>query len=126
MPTTVGIVGLGNAGSAMATALSGHVPLVGFDANPERRHVVAHLALTWVTSVAEPPAAPRQVLSLPKPEISKAVVAELLCGDTVPELIIETSTVTHTVAQELGLCARRVTSVSSMRPSPVAWPAWHW
>ena len=84
MPTTVGIVGLGNAGSAMATALSGHVPLVGFDANPERRHVVAHLALTWVTSVAELAGrAQAVVLSLPKPEISKAVVAELLHGDTV-------------------------------------------
>jgi len=43
MQTTVGIVGLGNAGSAMATALSGKMPLVGFDTNPERRHAVA----TW-------------------------------------------------------------------------------
>ena len=34
MQTTVGIVGLGNAGSAMATALSGKMPLVGFDADP--------------------------------------------------------------------------------------------
>ena len=53
MQTTVGIVGLGNAGSAMATALSGKIPLVGFDVNSERRHAVAHLALEWVASLSE-------------------------------------------------------------------------
>src|SRR5262244_1798525 len=92
MHTTVGIVGLGNAGSAMATALSGKMPLVGFDTNPERRHAVAQLA-NRVDTV---------VLSLPKPEISKAVVTELVQGAKVPELIIETSTITPQVAQELG------------------------
>jgi 3-hydroxyisobutyrate dehydrogenase-like beta-hydroxyacid dehydrogenase len=103
MQTTVGIVGLGNAGSAMATALSGKMPLVGFDANPERRHAVAHLALEWVPSLAQ--LANRVgtvVLSLPKPEISRAVVTELVQGAKVPELIIETSTITPQVAQELG------------------------
>jgi 3-hydroxyisobutyrate dehydrogenase-like beta-hydroxyacid dehydrogenase len=123
MATTVGIVGLGNAGSAMATALSGHIPLVGFDTNPERRHAVAHLALTWVASVAELAGrAQAVVLSLPKPEISKAVVAALLHGDMLPELIIETSTVTHTVAQELGaMCeARHVSFVDAAIASGVA------
>src|SRR5437764_3438793 len=102
MQTPVGIVGLGNAGSAMATALSGKLSLVGFDANPERRHAVAHLALEWVTSLSE--MAQRVgtvVLSLPKPEISKAVVTELVQGAKAPELIIETSTITQQVAQEL-------------------------
>jgi len=103
MQTTVGIVGLGNAGSAMATALSGKMPLVGFDTNPERRHAVAHLALERVPSLAQ--LANRVgtvVLSLPKPEISKAVVTELVQGAKAPELIIETSTITPRVAQELG------------------------
>ena len=103
MQTTVGIVGLGNAGSAMAAALSGKMPLVGFDTNPERRQAVAHLALEWVPSLAE--LANRVgtvVLSLPKPEISKAVVTELVQGAKAPELIIETSTITPQVAQELG------------------------
>ena len=103
MQTTVGIVGLGNAGSAMATALSGKLPLVGFDTNPDRRHAVAHLALEWVPSLAQ--LANRVgtvVLSLPKPEISKAVVTELVQGAKAPELIIETSTITPQVAQELG------------------------
>ena len=53
MPTHVGIVGLGNAGSAMATALSRHLPLVGFDVNSSRRDAVAHLQLDWMASLAE-------------------------------------------------------------------------
>lgn len=107
MQTTVGIVGLGNAGSAMATALSGKMPLVGFDANPERRQAVAHLALAWVASLSD---LARQVgtvvLSLPKPEISKAVVTELVQGAPAPDLIIETSTITPQVAQELDAICR--------------------
>ena len=79
------------------------MPLVGFDTNPERRQAVAHLALDWVSSLAA--LANRVgtvVLSLPKPEISKAVVTELVQGAKAPELIIETSTITPQVAQELG------------------------
>ena len=53
MQTTVCTVGLGNAGAAMAAALSGKMPLVGFDTNPERRQAIAHLALGWVSSLAE-------------------------------------------------------------------------
>jgi 3-hydroxyisobutyrate dehydrogenase-like beta-hydroxyacid dehydrogenase len=109
MSAHVGIVGLGNAGSAMATALSRHLRLAGFDVNPGRRPAVAHLQLDWMASVAE---LGRQagivVLSLPHPEISKAVVIELLAGVPCPRLIIETSTVTPTVAQELhALCQPR-------------------
>jgi 3-hydroxyisobutyrate dehydrogenase-like beta-hydroxyacid dehydrogenase len=102
MQTTVGIVGLGNAGSAMATALSGKMGLVGFDVNPARRQAVAHLALEWAASLSE--LAQRVgtvVLSLPKPEISKSVVTELVQEAKIPELIIETSTITPQVAQEL-------------------------
>ena len=109
MQTTVGIIGLGNAGSAMATALSGKMPLVGFDVNPERRHAVAHLALEWAPTLSE--LAQRVgtvVLSLPKPEISKAVVMELVQGAKIPDLIIETSTITPQVAQELdAICQPR-------------------
>jgi len=109
MQTAIGIVGLGNAGSAMATALSGKMPLVGFDVNPERRHAVAHLALEWAPTLSE--LAQRVgtvVLSLPKPEISKAVVMELVQGAKIPDLIIETSTITPQVAQELdAICQPR-------------------
>ena len=107
MQTTVGIVGLGNAGSAMATALSGKMPLIGFDANPERRQAVTHLALEWVASLSElAHRAGTVVLSLPKPETSKAVVTELVQGAPAPDLIIETSTITPQVAQELDAICR--------------------
>jgi 3-hydroxyisobutyrate dehydrogenase len=106
MESTVGIVGLGNAGSAMATALSGQMPLVGYDVDPNRRQAVAHLALECVPSLGELAQRARVVvLSLPHPEISRHTVAELVTGAQRPDLIIETSTVTHAVAQELhALC----------------------
>lgn len=109
MQTTVGIVGLGNAGSAMASALSGKMPLVGFDKNASRRQAVAHLALDWVTSLADiAHRAGIVILSLPHPDISKAVVTELVQATKAPDLIIETSTVTPTVAQELhAICQPR-------------------
>ncbi len=109
MQTTVGMVGLGNAGASMATALSGKIPLVGFDANPARQQAVAHLALEWMPSLAALAQRARTiVLSLPKPEISKAVVTELVHSATPPELIIETSTITPHVAQELhAICLPR-------------------
>jgi 3-hydroxyisobutyrate dehydrogenase-like beta-hydroxyacid dehydrogenase len=48
------------------------------------------------------------VLSLPHPDISRRAVAELIQGEPAPDLIIETSTVTHAVAQELhALCESR-------------------
>ncbi len=102
MLTPVGFVGLGNAGSALATALSENMPMLGYDANTARREVVASLNLEWIDSVADMgKRAKAVVLSLPKPEISKAVTAELLAGDSRPELIIETSTVTPNAAKEL-------------------------
>jgi 3-hydroxyisobutyrate dehydrogenase-like beta-hydroxyacid dehydrogenase len=83
--------------------------LAGFDVNPSRREAVAHLQIEWMASVAE---LARQVdvvlLSLPHPEISRAVVTELLEAEPSPRLIIETSTVTPMVAQELhALCQPR-------------------
>jgi 3-hydroxyisobutyrate dehydrogenase-like beta-hydroxyacid dehydrogenase len=106
MQTHVGIVGLGNAGSAMATALSGKLSLIGFDIDPGRRQAVAHLALDCAASLAElARRAEIVVLSLPHPDISKRTVADLVNSEPHPGLIIETSTVTHTVAQELqALC----------------------
>src|SRR5262245_29611711 len=102
MQTHIGIVGLGNAGSAMATALSGKIRLFGFDIDPGRRQAVAHLALDCVASLADLACRTGTVvLSLPHPDISKRTVAELLENTPHPGLIIETSTVTHTVAQEL-------------------------
>jgi 3-hydroxyisobutyrate dehydrogenase-like beta-hydroxyacid dehydrogenase len=62
------------------------------------------------------------VLSLPHPDISKAVLAELLQAEQRPGLIIETSTITGQVAQELGaMCqARQVSFVDAAIASGVA------
>jgi 3-hydroxyisobutyrate dehydrogenase len=123
MQTPVGIVGLGNAGAAMATALSGKMPLLGFDINPDRRYVVASLALEWATALSDVAShANVVVLSLPHPDISQAVLAELLQGEQRPALIIETSTITVPVAQALGaMCqAHQVSFVDAAIASGVA------
>lgn len=117
------MVGLGNAGSALATALSSTMPLIGFDVNPQRRQVVAHLTMECVDTLADVARLTRKVvLSLPTPEISKAVVADLIAGETRPELIIETSTVTPKVAQDLhAMCQeRRVSFVDAAIAGGVA------
>ena len=103
MSNTLGMIGLGNAGSALAHALSGRIALVGYDVSPARRDAVAKLDLLWAGSVAEVgEKADTVLLSLPKPEISKAVVAEILAGGRRPSAIIETSTITPKTARELG------------------------
>lgn len=103
MTTPVGIVGLGNAGSSLANALSGKLPLIGFDVDPARQQAVSALELEFVDSVSTiGTRAKSVVLSLPKPEISNAVVTELLSGNVTPELIIETSTITPKFAHELS------------------------
>ena len=99
----VGIIGLGNAGSALAGAFSGQRSLVGYDANPARREAIAALDLRWVDSIAGVAGLAKTVLlSLPKAEASKAVVAGLLGCDQPPKLIVETSTITPNTARELG------------------------
>lgn len=99
MSDTVGVIGLGNAGSAICKALSGRVPLVGFDLSAARRDAVADLQITCAASAAEVAAgAGRIILSLPKPEASIAVVDEILAAGHRPEIVIETSTVTPKTA----------------------------
>jgi len=103
MNARVGLIGLGNAGSALASAFSGQVALAGYDANPARREAVAALDLHWAESaagVAE--LADTVLLSLPRPEASKVVVEELTSCARPPQLIVETSTVTPNTARELG------------------------
>jgi 3-hydroxyisobutyrate dehydrogenase len=109
MSNTLGMIGLGNAGSALASALSGRIPLVGFDANPARKDVVSSLDLNWADSVvAVGETADIVLLSLPKPEISRAVVGELLALGDGPATVIETSTITPKTARDLGeACAAK-------------------
>ncbi|MCY4514076.1 MAG: NAD(P)-dependent oxidoreductase [Candidatus Tectomicrobia bacterium] len=123
MPDSIGIIGLGNAGSALATALSGKVPLVGYDLDAGRRQALADLEMEPVESVAQVGTlAKRVVLSLPAPDISRSVVTELLAAESLPDLIVETSTITPKVAMALdSLCqTRRVRFVDAAVASGVA------
>ncbi|CAN0444317.1 unnamed protein product [Discosporangium mesarthrocarpum] len=105
----VGIVGLGNAGGSLARALAPKCQLFGFDIDPVRRKAVATPDITLTisaTGVAENAVA--VILSLPRPEISHAVVDDMLAIVDPPEVIIETSTVTPRTAQALAAkCAAR-------------------
>ncbi len=123
MPDLIGIIGLGNAGAALATALSGKAPLVGYDLDPDRRQALANLDMELVESVAQVGTlAKRIILSLPSPDISQAVVTDLLAVEPLPDLIVETSTITPKVAKTLdNLChARQVHFVDAAIASGVA------
>lgn len=107
MNDTLGMIGLGNAGSALAGALAGALggrrALIGYDANPARRAALAALDLRWAASVAEVgEGADTVLLSLPRPEASRSVVAELVACARPPGLIVETSTITPKVARGLA------------------------
>ncbi len=105
----VGLVGLGNAGGSLARALAPQCQLFGYDIDPVRRAALSDIDITLTTSatgVAENAMA--AILSLPRPEISHAVVTELLSIVDPPEVIIETSTVTPKTAQALAAqCAEK-------------------
>ena len=103
MSQTVGVVGLGNAGAAISKGLDGCFELVGHDVDPARREFVAGTGLRFLASVGEvADAADSVLLSLPRPEISLAVVDEILARDRPPAVVIETSTITPKVARVLG------------------------
>ena len=100
MVDTVGVIGLGNAGGAVAGALAAKISVIGFDLDAGRREIAARLGVECATSIEAVAARAKHVLlSLPKPEISIAVIEALASCATPPELIIETSTVTPKTAQ---------------------------
>ena len=104
MNDTVGMIGLGNAGSALARALSGKRPLVGYDVDPSRRERGrrAETGLGVVGRGRSAPARTRCCCRCRKRKISRSVVAALAGAVQSPRVIIETSTVTPKVAQQLG------------------------
>ena len=103
MNNTVAIIGLGNAGAALARALSGKFPLRGYDVNPERTDAVADLEIDWLSSVEAVVAeAHFALLSLPRAEISRVVVEAIARTPTTVRTVIETSTITPKVARDLA------------------------
>lgn len=107
MSNTIAMIGLGNAGAALAHALSGKFPLTGYDVNPGRQSAVEHLEITWSESLESAVAEADVVLfSLPRPDISIDVAAALAASRGPARLVIETSTITPKVARELAsICA---------------------
>ncbi|MHA1165501.1 MAG: NAD(P)-binding domain-containing protein, partial [Alphaproteobacteria bacterium] len=95
MTETIGLVGLGNAGAALARGFSGQRPLVGHDLDPARAEAVSGCELEWMKSVVDvADKADTVLLSLPRPEASRNAIAELNNASCPPKMVIETSTIT--------------------------------
>jgi len=95
MAETIGLVGLGNAGGAVAGALAKKVSVLGFDIDPARCDAARKSGVTIAASLEALSAGAETVIfSLPKPEASVAAVGTFAGAATKPKLIIETSTVT--------------------------------
>jgi 3-hydroxyisobutyrate dehydrogenase-like beta-hydroxyacid dehydrogenase len=107
----VGVVGLGNMGAVLAARLARGGPVVAFDLDAQRRDAAAaeggvEIAVS-AAAVAE--AVGVLVLSLPRPEASRAVLDEALEPLGAGGLVIETSTIgpadaraAHALAAERG------------------------
>jgi len=107
----VGVVGLGNMGGVLAGRLARSGPVVGFDAAAEARD---RASADEGIAIAEDAAAVAAavdvlVLSLPRPEASRAVLEEALAPLGAGGLVIETSTIgpadaraAHALAAERG------------------------
>ena len=103
MTHRVAIVGLGNAGSALARALSRSFTLRGYDADSARRAAVEGVDIGWESSLEAAVAdADVVLLSLPLPRISLEVAESVARGTTSARLVIETSTITPKTARELA------------------------
>jgi 3-hydroxyisobutyrate dehydrogenase-like beta-hydroxyacid dehydrogenase len=106
----VGVVGLGNMGGVLAARLAGGGAVTGFDAAAARRAAAAAAGIGIVESAAAvADAVDVLVLSLPRPEASRAVLEEALEPLGEGGLVIETSTVgpadaraAHALAAERG------------------------
>ena len=101
MSHTLALIGLGNAGAAMCKALIAKgVTVIGHDPDDARTATARGLGVDCRSSPAEAAdGADAVILSLPKPEISIAVVDVILAAGHRPPVIIETSTVTPATAQ---------------------------
>ena len=102
MDITIGIIGLGNAGSALAKAFSKKCSVIGYDINPERYNSDNLSTVKLVNSIDELLLNTQTVvLSLPNESSSVEVAADLLMSKESPELIIETSTIGPHTAKEI-------------------------
>lgn len=103
MTHRIALIGLGNAGAALARSLSRHFTLCGHDVNEARKSAVAGVEMVWADSLEAAVAeADVVMLSLPRPEASLSVAASISRSPTPARLVIETSTITPRTARELS------------------------
>ncbi len=90
----VGVIGLGNAGLALATPLLRKFDVVGYDRDPERARLAQEIGLRVAENAINISRDCEIILlSLPTPAASLAAARELAQGDLQGRLVIETSTV---------------------------------
>lgn len=94
MREKIGVIGLGNAGLALAGALAKHEAVLGFDRKPERLQEAQALGIKPCGSIAELAQSSDIIfLSLPTPEASRAVAQSMAEVSLSGKLMVETSTV---------------------------------
>jgi 3-hydroxyisobutyrate dehydrogenase len=104
---TVGIVGLGNAGGSLARGMAGKGKLLGTDTDTSRREALGNIDLQWMDNAsALASEADAVLLSLPRPEISRQVIADICAVARRPQIVIETSTITPKLARDLAAMCR--------------------
>lgn len=105
---SIGLIGLGNAGAALAQPLGKAFNVVGFDIRDEQRTAAEAAGVKWADSVG---AVAQQssivIINLPTVDASRTVVTQILSATNLPRVVIETSTITHALAQELAAQCRQ-------------------
>ena len=102
MSEKIGVIGLGNAGLALATPILRKYAVVGYDRDAERQRLARETGLEVAQSargVAE--RCEVLLLSLPNPAISRTVLADIGPAALAGRIVVETSTVSPEDIKEL-------------------------
>ncbi|MCX7139950.1 MAG: NAD(P)-dependent oxidoreductase [Proteobacteria bacterium] len=95
MEQELGLIGLGNAGLALAAPILKQYSIVGFDLDPARCALAANMGVKVVASArALAQRCEIVLLSLPNPAISKSVLEAIGADALAKRTVVETSTVT--------------------------------
>ncbi|GEN81869.1 3-hydroxyisobutyrate dehydrogenase [Sporosarcina luteola] len=94
MERKVGVIGLGNMGSAIAEKLAAHFQVVGFDIDEAKREAMREFGVMTESSIEAVVSQTEVVLlSMPKASISKGIVQQISPLMAKGAIIIETSTI---------------------------------
>ena len=119
----IGVVGLGNAGAAIARAFAAHGPVAGFDKDTGRRQAAANAGIDAFDQLED-----LAVLSMwlfYHCRILRSVqTTALMACDKRPDLIIDTSTVTPQTAIDCAALAGNSAFVdAAIAGGVLVWPA---